>query len=183
MPYTDTREEDRAPINAFASSIRSVFDPSKVDMHYVQTQTAWRSSKAMIRWADRMHEHETNVPNSSERVYLVVSDLKLKMSSQRYSSGSMRRQAGRLVSRRDYVYLPDKNVRTLHEKHWAIEINGVYYELVQKHNRSHFSSSVSIEENDREIVARIFVGTTHCQYHALRDIGMSNYTGSWKNSR
>jgi hypothetical protein len=47
----------------------------------------------------------------------------------------------------------------------------VYYELIQRDNVSKFSSDVAVERNDRRIVARIFLGVTHCHYNALKEIG------------
>lgn len=159
-----------APIEAFAQSIQEVIDPSKVDMHYFRTQTSRKSHESLMKWARHMEEHEDRFRNQSERVYLVVSDLRLKMSSQGFSN-SVGCQAKTRVNVRNEVYLPLQQASSLHEKHWALEVDGVYYELIQRDNVSKFSSDIAVERNDRRIVARIFLGVTHCHYNALKEIG------------
>lgn len=174
MAGTDA-ELRTAPIEAFAQSIQDVIDPSKVDMHYFRTQTARKSRESLMKWARYMKDHEAQFQNRSVRVYLVVSDLRLKMSSQGFSS-SADSQAREFVNARDKAYLPLEQASSLHEKHWALEIDGVYYELIQRSNVSKFSSNVTVGRNDRHIVARIFLGGTHCHHDALKEIGkIRNY--------
>jgi hypothetical protein len=159
-----------APIEAFAQSIQDVIDPSKVDMHYFRTQTSRKSHESPMKWARHMEQHEDRLRNESEKVYLVVSDLRIKISSQDFSN-TVGRQAKNCTHTRNEVYLPLRQAYTLHEKHWAIEVDGVYYELIQRNNVSKFSSDVTVERNDRHTVARIFLGITHCRHDALKEIG------------
>jgi hypothetical protein len=42
--------------------------------------------------------------------------------------------------------LEEKDIETLHEKHWAAKINGRYHGLVRGINRSDFSSANSAEQ-------------------------------------
>jgi hypothetical protein len=84
-----TKEIERSSIEAFvpfAQNIQGFVDPSKVDMHYFRTQTVQKSHKSLVKWKAHMEDIEAQFPERSERVYLVVSDLRLKMSSQGYSS-------------------------------------------------------------------------------------------------
>jgi hypothetical protein len=167
----DTDAEVRtAPIEAFAQSIQDVIDPSKVDLHYFKTQTSWKSRESLIKWARHMEEHEEQFENRSDRVYLVISDLRLKMSSQG-SSSFVGNQGRNRTKARNEVYLPLEQAADLHEKHWALEVDGIYYELVQRNNVSMFSSDVTVENHNRHIVARIFLGVTHCLHNALKKIG------------
>lgn len=168
----DTDAEVRtSPIEAFAESIQHVIDPSKVDMHYFKTQTSRKSRESLLKWARNMENHEDQFRNLSERVYLVVSDLRLKVSAQDFSN-SLGRQAKNFANMRNEVCLPLGQAYTLHEKHWAIEVDGIYYELVQQDNISSFSSTITVESDNRHIVARIFLGATHCCHGALKEIGM-----------
>jgi len=172
MAYSSTEEEEeKIRMEAFAQRIHDVVDPSKVDLHYFETQTAQKNHESLMEWAKQMEGNEAQVSNPSERLYLVASDLRLKMSSRGYyiSKGG---RGKKCIGRKDELYLPRKEIDTLYEKHWAVEINGKYYELTQQDNIAKFSSDTTVEQNDRYIAARIFIGTTHYQHEALTNIGM-----------
>lgn len=162
-------EEYRAATAELARNFKGMFDPSKVDMHKIRTQTARMNNELLLNWADHMYHHEAQTEKQHERVYLVVSDLKLIAASQHYS-GQVKWQRNQSKPRA-HLFLHEQDVETLHEKHWAVEINGRYYELVRDEDASFFSSANRVEDNDRQIVARIFIGTTHLGHPALKDIG------------
>lgn len=161
-------DEAEAAAAAFASKVQRMLDLADADMKKVRTQTARKNHNQLLRWADHMRQHEART-ELHERVYLVASDLRLVLKSQR-SSGNNKWQESRCRQRRD-TFLEEKNVGTLHEKHWAVEVNGRYYELVRGACGSRFSSTKPVERCDRQIAARIFIGTTHCEHNALEEIG------------
>lgn len=74
---------------------------------------------------------------------------------------------------------PDTGSRELGECHWAVEVNGRYYELqVHKHlvvrelkDFSYFSAASMTSDGDREIKARIYVGSCHMQPEVIQEIG------------
>ena len=166
-------QDERFKEEAFARQLQDIVDPSKPDMHYINTQTAMKSYDMLRHWAKHMGYHELQTTQPHERVYLVVSDLKLKLSFQQYS-GSIGSQKGCFAPRRG-IFLHEKDIETLHEKHWAVEIDGRYYELVRNdRNISSFSSEALVEDNDRQIVARIFMGSTHIERRGLSSIGSYN---------
>lgn len=158
-----------AAIAAFAKKIDRMLDLAHADMNFVHTQTKRRNHKQLLQWAEHMCQHEART-EPHKRVYLVASDLRLVVTSQRSSSNS-KWQKSRCRQRGD-TFLKEKDVRTLHEKHWAVEINGRYYELVRSPYGSRFSSTIPVHRCDRQITARIFIGTTHCEHDALEEIGI-----------
>jgi Tfp pilus assembly protein PilV len=154
---------------AFAIKVQRMLDLAHADMNFVHTQTTRRNHKQLLQWAEHMRQHEART-ELHERVYLVASDLRLVVTSQQ-SSDNSKWQKSRCRQRRD-TFLEEKDVRTLHEKHWAVEINRRHYELVRSAYGSRFSCTNRVEWCDRQITARIFVGTTHCEHNALEEIGI-----------
>jgi hypothetical protein len=101
-----------------------------------------------------------------------MSDLKLLLAS-RQKVQKVLDETTREI-RHPKVFLDPKEIDDLHEKHWAIEIDGRYYELVRdEDDQSHFSARNRVGHFDRRVASRIFMGTTHCEHHALESIGMS----------
>lgn len=156
---------------ALARKIRKMLDIPRVDMHKVRTQTVRKNHDILYSWARRMQYHESRTELQHERVYLVASELQIVLTSQQHL-GKNKWQHSNCNQRSD-TFLTEKGMRTLHEKHWAVEINGRYYELVRDGQGSHFSSTIGVERCDRQIAARIFIGTTHCEHGALKEIGTS----------
>jgi hypothetical protein len=159
---------------AFIRRIERIIDLRKVDMHKMKTQTANKNIEVLRKWAKRMYDHEAQTKQHYERVYLVASDLRAIITSQRHS-GKEKWRTSASRQRRD-LYLRERELESLHEKHWAVEVDGRYYELVRDEYGSHFSSAIRTEHCDRQIAARIFIGTTHCGHSALKEIGMSPYS-------
>lgn len=167
MAKEDTAE---AAAVALAWRIRRFLDIPRVDMHKVQTQTAQRNHDLLLRWAKKMHYHEALTERHHERVYLVASNLRIVLTSQRHLGSSSKWQHSNCRKRRG-TFLSEKEMETLLEKHWALEIGERYYELIRDDRGSRFSSAIPVEECDRQIAARIFIGTTHCEHAALKEIG------------
>jgi hypothetical protein len=166
-------QNDRAAA-AFARRIERIIDLRKVDMHKMETQTTNNNIEVLRKWAKCMYDHEVQTKQHHERVYLVASDLRAIMTSQRHSGKDKWRTSD--SRRRRDLFLREKELESLHEKHWAVEVDERYYELVRDEYGSHFSSAIRTEHCDRQIAVRIFIGTTHCEHSALKEIGMSPYS-------
>jgi hypothetical protein len=139
-------------------------------MHKIRTETARINRERLLRWKESMDYHEAQIRNRRERVYLVVSDLQLLAVSEDYSGqGKWHSPHTKPPS---HAFLHERDIESLHGSHWAIEIDRRYFELVRLHgDRSQFSSHNQVEDNDRQILARIFIGTSHLGYSALEAIG------------
>jgi hypothetical protein len=155
---------------AFARKIQRMLDLAGADMRKLRTQTARKNHDQLFSWANHMREHEAQTIHPYERVYIVASDLRLVLTS-RHCSGYDKWQNAKCKQRSD-AFLEEKDIETLHEKHWALEIDGTYYELVRGINGSRFSSASPVEQCNRRITARIFIGTTHFRREALQEIGI-----------
>jgi hypothetical protein len=173
------RDADEAAAAAFAHKVQRMIDIPNADMHGVRTQTARKNHDQLFRWANHMREHETRTIHQHERVYLVASDLRIVLKARHYS-GYDKWKKSKCKQRSD-AFLEEKDIKTLHEKHWAVEINGSYYELVRGINGSRFSSENPVERCDRRIAARIFIGTTHCEHEALQEIGTAQQLFGFSN--
>ena len=161
--------ENTAAAVALARKIKEFIDIPNADMRYLRTQTAQKNHEQILRWVDRMSYHERRITQPHERVYLVVSELRLIVASHR-KSGSTNWKSSR-CRQREGSFLKDEDIESLHSKHWAVEVDGRYYELTRDARGSRFSSSRRIEQCDRQIVARIFIGDTHFEHEALKEIG------------
>lgn len=133
-----------------ARRIQSMIDPSNVDMHKIHTQTARTNREILLSWREDMDYHEAQTENQYERVYLVASDLRLLTLSEDYSGqGKWHSAHSKFLN---HSFLHARDIDSLHESHWAIEIDGRYYELVRLHGaRSKFSSDCRVEDNDRQV--------------------------------
>jgi hypothetical protein len=161
----------RQAIDDLADRVQSMADPSKVNMYKIHTRTARMNREKLLRWKEEMDTHQQQTKDPRERVYLVVSDLRLLAMSENYSGQGKWHSAHTDLPHRPFLH--ERDINSLHESHWAIEIHGRYYELVRVHgDRSKFSSEHRVEENGRQIMARIFLGTTHLGHHALDAIGV-----------
>jgi hypothetical protein len=154
---------------AFVERVHAMTDLLYINTRRIQTQTAKSNHDVLLWWSDYMRYHEAQTKRPHERVYLVASDLRLVFQSNLYSGPN--KWEARPSRQRSGLFLKDKDIKTLHEKHWAIEINGRYYELNRDDRGSNFSSAIRVGDCDRHIAARIFMGTTHCKHRALKDIG------------
>jgi hypothetical protein len=153
-----------------AQRIRCLVDPSRVDMHKICTQTSKTNRDILLSWREQMGYHEFQTKNCRERVYLVVSDLRLLAISE-LSLGQGKWHSAH-TDPPNKLFLRERDINSLHENHWAVEVDERYYELVRlPGDRSRFSSDHRVQDNDRQILARIFIGTTHLGQKALNDIG------------
>ena len=111
-------------------------------------------------------QHRESFIKPSDRVYLVASDLRLSVFSyQKYNKCSAR--AKPIHS----TYLSDVTLKVLHEKHWAVKKDDIYYGLAQIHGMAEFTYRSHVDDNDRHIIARIFLGPSHMGPRALEEIG------------
>jgi hypothetical protein len=151
--------------------VAKLTDPAKVELHKIG-QTSRTNRHLLSVWAQNMRHHEMQTPHPYERVYLVVSDLKLLLASRQKVQKVLDEKTRGI--RHSRVFLDSKELDDLHEKHWAIEVDGRYYELVRdEDDHSHFSARNRVGHFDRRVAARIFIGTTHCEPRALESIGKS----------
>lgn len=155
---------------AFRHRIERITDLSSAHMHIMETQTTNENIEVLRRWAKHMNYHQSQTRQRHERVYLVASDLRAFTASQLYSGKEKWRTSA--SRQRQDLFLDEEELESLHEKHWAVEVDGRYYELVRDEYGSHFSSAIRTEDCDRHFAARIFLGTTHCEHSALKAIGM-----------
>ena len=139
-------------------------------MHPIRTETARINRERLLHWRDEMDYHEAQTRGWRERVYIVFSDLNLLVLSENSTGqGKWHSPHTKNPSR---PFLHERDVDSLHGSHWAVEIDGRYYELVRlPGDRSKFSSKSRVEDNDRQILARIFIGTCHLGHTALEEIG------------
>ncbi len=150
--------------------VKSLKNPSTVHMHKIHSDTAQINRERLLRWKEDMEYHEMQTKDPRERVYLVVSDLHLLAISENYTGQGKWHSAHR--DQPSNVFLHTRDIDSLHGSHWAVEIDRKYYELDRLHgNRSKFSSNRRVEDHDRQILARIFIGTSHLGRSALEAIG------------
>lgn len=161
--------EDWKRAKALARKIEHIANPSIPEMYQIWTRTALENKNSLLNWAFHMDEHEARTKNRHERVYLVVSELRLVTKSRR--SSSKEKGQNTTSTQRTSCFLLRKDIKVLHEKHWALEINGRYYELTTDEDGSDFLFGELVGESNRRITARIFIGTTHCEHRALKEIG------------
>jgi hypothetical protein len=160
----------RSPAAMAVQRIDTLTDPSQAELQKLEYQSTATNFNNLRNWSKHMRYHESQTVHAHERVYLVVSDLKLILASRQKVQKAFE---GNFSSGTHSVpFLDQKEIESLHEKHWAVEINGRYYELVRDENSlSFFSSRSGAGQFDRRVAARIFIGTTHCEHRALDEIG------------
>ena len=152
-------------ITDFQHRILRAADPFVFDQNPLQSQTKYESQHLLRSWIERSVTHEVIVKPYSQRAYLVASDLSLLQSS--YANAkSLDADVARRPPRQ-----PSEELRKLYQKHWAIEIGGRYYELVQKDGLSEFSCASVTRRDLRRVVMRIFVGRSHMAPQVLEAIG------------
>lgn len=169
--FVQTVRMDAKHRAAFARRVDNMTIPWRVDMHKIRTRTARMNREKLLLWKEEMSYHEAHTKDPRERVYLVVSDLRLLALSENYSNAQGKWHSAH-TELPTHSFLHERDINSLHESHWAVEINKHYYELVRLHgDRSKFSSDERVDENERQILARIFIGTSHLGRAALDAIG------------
>jgi hypothetical protein len=165
-------DDDGPAMRALKRKIDKLMDPLHVELLSIGGQTLNSNHDMLYDWSKGMRYHESKSTRLWERVYLVVSDLKLMLASRHKLEKALdNKSPGPLVSHSG-VFLNPKEIDGLREKHWAIEVDGAYYELDRdKRDQSFFSSRRRVGHFDRRIAARIFLGTTHFERRALQSIG------------
>ena len=151
---------------AFQSNLVRIADPACIYAKQLRSQTAKKTLRTLEDWADCMHKYEKQVKDPRDRVYLVASDIRLSEVSYQASRKST-------SSKHDPDdFISTLKLQTLHEKHWAVETDGRYYELFQQEGDSEFSCRAYVDNDFRHVIARIFIGCTHMGHIALQAIGM-----------
>jgi hypothetical protein len=170
-----SQDEDTPAMRALKRKVGRLMDPLDVDLLRIGTQTSTKNDDLLYDWAGEMRLHESKTARPYERVYLVVSDLKLLLASRQKIEKTLDEKI-RSVRHSD-VFLDSKEIDGLREKHWAVEVDGRYYELDRdKEDRSFFSARKHVGHFDRRVAARIFIGTTHFEHRALKSIGLPSST-------
>ena len=115
-----------------------------------------------------MSDHERHT-KQHERVYLVASELQRvtwsRERSKKFPTKGSTKASG--------VFISQREIGRLHERHWAMEVDGQYYELVRDEHKSRFATKPT-EQCDRNICARIFLGRTHHEKGSLEAVGMNS---------
>ena len=153
----------------FQRRILRAADPFTFDQSPLESQTKYKNQHLLRSWLDRSIQHEASVKPYSQRAYLVASDLSLLQSS--YANAkSLDSEVARRPPERS-----DKELRKLYQKHWAVEIGGRYYELVQKDGWSEFSCASVARRDLRRVITKIFIGRTHMVPQVLERIGKRTF--------